>query len=140
MNKKRMKKLRLLFFAATLAATCAGFASCSKDDDDSSSLLIGTWQSVSYEGMDGEYPISGADTGTILTFRSDGTMAATEKGESSGIQWKMDGDLLYCRFDDEEEECFRIVKLTSTELILDEWYDPDDDSGSYYNCTYEKIK
>jgi hypothetical protein len=138
-----MKKKHYLTMAFVCLLAAATLCACGKDDDDGiSSDLIGTWQSASYEGMDGEYPISGTDTGVTLTFRGNGTMTATEDGESGEFRWKVDGNLL-CFPDYEDGEWYlRIVKLTSTEMILDHFYDPnpDNDDGSYLNYTYKKIK
>jgi hypothetical protein len=85
-----MKKLKILFFAATLAATSAGFTSCSKDDD-ASSPLVGTWQSVYY----GHHSIVGEpgatnvtpDASETITFKSNGKGMYSAAGIEKEFDW-----------------------------------------------------
>jgi hypothetical protein len=140
-----MKKVKSLIFAALFAAVCVGFGSCDKDDDEgSSSDLIGTWELVSVEGMDGNMPIYEEETG-ISTFKSNGT--GTNKFEEDGetisisFKWKLNDDILSIAVEEDDWETSKIVKLTSTELIINEWYDEDDDeNSSYLNHIYQKVK
>ncbi|MDR1202630.1 MAG: lipocalin family protein [Tannerellaceae bacterium] len=145
MSRKNLQLLAMLVFVLSAFV----FTGCSKDDGDgetSSSELVGTWKAVSYEAyeasIDQYYSDTDVEYETII-FNSDGTgyIIAWEKnrGESS-LNWKLNGDLLTMSIEAfGEDVVWKVVKLTSTEAILDIWYDAGK-SGDYQNITYRKVK
>jgi predicted lactoylglutathione lyase len=144
-----MYKKSVLWMAAIglMLMTSTVFTSCKDDDDDDetgSSELIGTWQSVTSEVKDGNYSYSGAEGGEILTFRNDGTGTWGGSGdEVDQTKWKVEGDLLYLLDEEDfktgEWSVYKIIKLTSTEMILDFWYNPNGDSDRYRIVTFKKV-
>jgi hypothetical protein len=146
MSRKNLPLLAMLVFVLSAFV----FTGCSKDDGDgdgetSSSQLIGTWKAVSYEAYEASIDkhYSGTDIEyETITFNSDGTgyMIAWKNRGESRLNWELNGDLLTMSVEAfGEDEVWKVVKLTSTEAILDIWYDAGK-SGDYQNITYRKAK
>ena len=143
-----MKKIFLSFgLLLTVGLATVVFNSCSDEKEKSGSsnqLLVGTWQAIKSEGMDGNVPVSDKLDYTLAFYENGkGKMSSNDEEFNRGsFEWEVQGDILFVVFAETNEEYdgneanFKIIKLTSTEMILDAWYDSDD--GSYYYTTYKK--
>lgn len=132
-----------------------GFAACGDDDDDdddggsvTASALIGTWETywmTGYEKVPGReelkwdeaVPESEKDR---ITFNADGTSLDGTYPQT----WKLNGNkLTITDTDGTDSETFTVLKLTSTELVI-EMYDEETIEGSRYEYydkfTFKKIK
>jgi len=146
-----MKKYLSMMAIAMLVACF--FVSCSDDDDDlgSSSDLIGTWVMVSYEGYEidegkketykGTYDIS--DQENMITFEKDGTYFSEEDDDGS---WKYSNGILTITwhdydYGDDEIIKVKVIKLTSSEMVIEEHHKDRDEEYEYYSkMTFRKLK
>lgn len=135
-----MNKIRLLGMAILLALVCAGITACSKSSDDEKadegnnykSLIIGKWK---LRISDDTYAV----IATHVEFKKDGTFSlTTTKEEWSGYEehgiYKIDGDILYMLFSDEDDWGMRkIILLDSMSLIYKKIRDNGELSKTAYS-------
>jgi len=133
--------LRKVCFAALTIVLSFGCVSCGKDDDrdSSSSSLTGTWKAVSYEAFDGMNHFSGTNVEyAIIVFNNNGMGICTmDDGAKGDFNWELKGDLLSIS-SQYFNAVWKVIKLTTEEIIVDVWYDPEDTTGSYQYITYVK--
>ena len=150
-----------LFLCLAMLATTFTLTSCDKDDVGSSSDLIGTWKLVrmqGYEIYDGDedswdYDEDELDFVERIIFKKNGTGSWISEGhedfEYEGDEGEVDEEKfeytfkdnkLKMHFDDSYIETFKVVKLTSSELVF-EYREKDDDGDEYSEKFYfKKIK
>lgn len=149
---RNFKFLSLLMFVVL----SVGFAACGDDDDDdddgggsvTASALIGTWETywtTGYEKATGEEElrwdkaVSEAEKDRI-TFSADGTVLDEEDPQT----WKLNGNkLTITDTDGEDSKTFTVLKLTSTELVVEK-HIKETVAGvqyEYYDkSTFKKVK
>lgn len=110
------------------------FNACSSDDDDKKeNLIIGKWKE------------NDSSLSDILEFKADGTFQYTSSKEADyeehGI-WKIEsGDKLYYLFSDEDIwSADKILEVTSTSLILQEYEEDNTTLSEDYKKVYQRIK
>lgn len=115
-----MKKISNFGLVITIALVCAGLLSCSSDNNDIveegnnyKSLIIGKWELSNRTSIF-----------THLEFKSNGTFIYTSthqewEGSEEHGEYKIDGDLLYQHFSDENDwEMSKILLLNSMTLTI----------------------
>ena len=124
---------RLVFVSLLFFGMCIFLSSCSKEENYSA-LIIGKWKSELFE----EYEDGVLDDidyenneDVYLTFDNSGQVLHELQYIRSGyytsetFKYTISGNRLYFTFEDEDDnECYEIVKLTSSELVI---YDLEDD-------------
>lgn len=101
------------------------FNACSDDDDEDDkkeSLIVGKWKETG--------------TTTVLEFKSNGTFQYTETDEPNYEEhgkWKIESDLLYMLFSDEEEDWMtsKILLLNSTSLVFEDLEEEGEGKSTY---------
>lgn len=111
-----------------LATVFVGFNACSDDDEDDKheSLIVGKWKLIKESG----------NYHTHLEFKSTGTFEYTSTEdldyEEHG-KWKIESDILYMLFSDEEDDWMtsKILLLNSTSLVFEDLEEEGEDKSSY---------
>ena len=94
------------------------FGGCSKDGESDSNSIVGSWAVVGYRTMeDGEYDEDNEGEGVVITFNADGTCTNNDY-DPIRATWKKSGNKLYMSYPGEGTVEFKIIKLTSTDLVL----------------------
>lgn len=121
-------KIFKFFSLLTFAALCLGFSACKDDNAGPTDKLIGTWEAYWLEGWytdsanpgDNEEINQAVDPDELvtMTFNQNHTGSNSEGGE---FTWEQNGDLLTIRIDPTASETGKIVKLTNSELIMEQY-------------------
>lgn len=146
--------------SACIAIVLLSFAvsSCGDDDEEIGSRadLIGMWEITHVKGSgisEGEKVNEDADMNNMrYEFKEDGTLVWYEK---SGSSWYVDeqlqyeyksGGQLYLREsdgtpfeDDFEKYSMKVVKLTESTLVIEEYFKEDSDNEIRANYTFKRI-
>jgi len=123
----------------------AGFSSCSKDEKEGgSSDLVGTWVMVKEEINDGghlhNYTYDVSEEEEKMTLKGDGTFNADYL---TGRYSYSDGWITITYKDDEGDNKspkFKVLSLTSSELVWDSWAYNNYTDGSFAKSTFKKIQ
>lgn len=142
----KMKKVLMFFMMALLATMSFTLVSCGDDEEETggssadsyNSKIIGTWSEI-YSG-EGEPQediywnfLEGGRLLCLAIYRESNSSSLPEYDLDSG-SWSISGTTLTVKFDNESYSTpYRIVNLTSTELILGY----GSDSEQLYN--YKKV-
>lgn len=134
-----MKKIKLMTVVMLLSVFFIGFSACSDDDDDKKEtehLIVGKWKRINEEGS----------FHTHVEFKSDGTFKYTNTEDLDDVdlgEWKIEGDILYQLFSDEDEIEWipnKIHELNSITLILEELIDAGETPTGQGQTVYQRVK
>lgn len=131
-----MRNFRCFPAILLIATMFLSFNACSDDgeDDKKESLIVGKWKLISGNG----------NVHTHLEFKSNGTFEYTSTEEldyEEHGKWKIESDILYMLFSDEEEDWMtnKIHLLNSMSLIIEEFNDDGSLDGESKD-SYQRIK
>lgn len=134
-------KLNKLLFVLFAMALSLGFTSCGDDDDDNEyeNTIIGTWTSISREVVvDTENEIVSnamsqvfTDDAPIIiwTFNKDKTCSGIAGVYESEGTYRLDGNKLYIKDNDDDEEIYTI-SFSGKNLVNDSYEEVDGTVGS----------
>ena len=126
-----MRSLRLIGMALITVLLSVSFSACCSSDDENDnggnnykSLIIGKWKVSGESSM----------VATHVEYKKDGTFWNTSTEEPTYEQYgvyKIDGDILYKMFSDEDDwEMYKITLLNSMSLIIQKIRDNGEISSS----------
>lgn len=154
-GKQQIKNMKLfkILSALILLILCIGFNACEDEDilkgGAAEKAIIGTWQSTWLEGYDKDLnnPQNNEEWNEALKGEKQLTITikADHTGTSDGdtFTWKLDNKKFTIKYDDEDATVSTLLKLTSTEMIVErKWSDSDEEGPSehYKKITFKKVK
>lgn len=156
-GKQQIKNMKLfkILPALVLLVLCIGFNACGDEDEGilkggaAEKAIIGTWQSTWQEGYykDLNNPKNNEEWNEALTGENQSTITikADHTGTSDGdtFTWKLDDKKFTIKYNDEDATNTTLLKLTSTEMIMEsKWSDSYEEGSSehYEKITFKKVK